>query len=144
MAVTSPGRGHLEDFYPLPQSGKETSVTGIRCSGAMASCRLGVLAVDELRQVMEGVLLGKAGPGLFWESPAERGGVRRLVWSIRTPPASTEWTLNWADLRLTDKPRPPGRSITTIIGNPREDNGGVFRWTNKQNWKASLLHDPRP
>ena len=32
-----------------------------------------------------------------------------------------------------------GRSLP-IIGNPREDNGGVLRWTNKQKtWKAALL-----
>ncbi|MCB4388619.1 hypothetical protein SynPROS71_01182 [Synechococcus sp. PROS-7-1] len=141
----STGRGSLEDFYIacLQSWGLDHKRHGNELlwrDGVMPAA--GLLIIDELRQVMEAVLLGKAGPGEFWGSPGERVETFcRLVWTIRNAAQvyGMDAQLGAPEIDFINSVREVNRSLP-VIGNPREENGGVFRWTNKQNiWRAALL-----
>lgn len=141
----STGSGWREDFYLacLKSWGQDHKCHGNKllwCNGVMPAA--GVLIIDELRQVMEGLLLGKAGPEEFWKSAQERvEAFRGLVWSIRNAARiyGMDAQLGTPEIEFINHVRGLQGSLP-VVGNPHENNGGVFRWSNKQNkWRAALL-----
>lgn len=148
----STGHGCREDFYLfcLKSLGRNDRRHGNELlwgNGVMPAA--GLLIIDELRQVIEAVMFGKAGAGEFWKSPEQRVEVFcRLVWSIRNAARfyGMDAQLGRPEIDFINRVRGLNGSLP-VIGNPREENGGVFRWTHRQNiWKSALLmaiQDPK-